>query len=185
MSSSASRPTGWELFTFLPNLSVPTPTPFDSPWVCIRSGRDPRLGDLVDNAANAMGPRLLERFATTSGNAYKPAVLLVRTGVPDTVLRQSTLRALRNVCCSSSLGLAVSRTITATGSIWLPHFSDHFLFGIDVPMKDGSVGKLDAIVRGFTDEVENFHGHPSPQVERPDLFEKLGVGWRSTEGPGG
>lgn len=80
------------------------------------------------------------------------------------------MRDFRNACALATIESGIALATVATGSVWVPLYSDHFVFGYHIPLRDGWVGTLTGIVEGVNDEVHKFCGQPSPQIGSPDFF---------------
>src|SRR5262245_60581853 len=90
-------PDEWDLLLTLPNISPPTPTPFESAGYVICASNDERLNALADTAANATAKKMLASFKTADGTSYKPGCLLVRSAIPIAERSGDAIRSFRNV----------------------------------------------------------------------------------------
>lgn len=164
-----STPT-WNLLLILPSLKVDVPCPFATDWVRICAGTDPVLQQLENTLADATMVELCGKFSSTYGNPYRPSVLLVRTDAPQGTRTLEALTAFRNVCCAAAITYTPNFAIRGQTHRWEQAHGDHFLFCPDTAGRDGGILRHGTIVTGWTDEVANFHGHPSYLIERPDHF---------------
>ena len=176
----------WDLLFTLPNLSVPIPTPFAAGGYVVCSGDDPRLQNLTVNAGNATSQKLLDRFTTARGEAYRPACFLVRSNIPIAQRNAEAIRAFRNVCSISTTTAAYAVGLDSPHAAqWRTHWSDQFLFGYFVAGKSGWVQTLDGASKGADDKIP--HQQPAAQFGKPanwsiivdePLLERLLGCWR-------
>ena len=155
--------TEWDLLFFVPNVSVPTTTPFDGGVVRLCAGTDPLLQQLHLSPGNIRAARMLQRFQTQFGHRYLPACIVVQHGAPRVARHAETLRAFRNCCAISTILPAYK------GAQWEPTFSDHFDIYPLAPARSGWIVTNDAIVRGLH-RPQGFRGAPSPLIQAPTQF---------------
>lgn len=154
----------WDIFLFLPNITIPVPTPFDGIDIRICSGNDAILGSLNTGAANATAQLMLAAFRSQFGAAYLPACLIVRTGAEIAFRQQQTIRAFRNLC-------ALATIVTGyTGTQWHPRYSDHFDVYPLAPATGGGIVTNDAIVQGIH-ATAGFVAQVSPLIQNPANFQ--------------
>lgn len=153
----------WELLFLLPDVNVPTPSPFDGGVVRLVAGNDPIFAGLSVNQANTTGRRMLAAFRGQHGRAYIPGCLIVDTNAPEAAKTAEALRAFRNACAAATVLPAY-----ANGP-FEPRFSDHFDIYPLAPGNDGSIVTNDAIVRGL-DDPDDFVGQCSPLIQTPWNF---------------
>jgi hypothetical protein len=180
----------WNLYVILPSLGLTAKdNPFRTEFMQIVSGDDPALAKLSMNTGDETMTRLCERFASHYGDKYRPACLLIRADSPDVLRSGEAISTFRNACCVATVTFATHYAIKGESWRWEQAHSDHFMFAPEIALKDGKgVFKVGAIVSGWTDEVDTFHGHPSHLIEKPTSFslnadavllERLFRVWRS------
>jgi hypothetical protein len=153
----------WDLFFTLPNVDVPTPSPFVQDAVCLCAANDERMRDLVGTPANDTARLMLTKFTTYRGEAYQPACLLVHADAPASVRDTDALRAFRNVCAVATTTSGWATAINGGQS--LACWSDHFLFGHFAADRSGWVQPLDGAWGGSDDELP--YVQSSPAIGRP------------------
>jgi hypothetical protein len=176
----------WDLLFTLPNLAIPRPTPFAADGYVICSGDDERLHSLAPSAGNTASLKMLNRFTTARGEAYKPGCFLIRSDIPIRDRNAESIRAFRNACAVSTTTAAHASGLHSPGAAqWRTHWSDQFLFGYFIAGKNGWVQTLDGAMRGSDDQIPRQQpaaqfGNPSNWsliVDAP-LLERLLRAWR-------
>jgi hypothetical protein len=157
-------PLTWDLLLLLPNVRVPTPTPFNGGMVRICAGDDAVFQQLRRNPGNVTATRMMQRFSDQFGNRYQPSCLLVANGTPDRVRHADALRAFRN-CCALATILSARR-----GTQWQPSYSDHFDIYPLAAGKDGWIVANDAVVRGMWQSSDFVSGQSSALIQNPTSF---------------
>ena len=176
----------WDLLFTLPNLAVPIPTPFATGGYAICSGDDPRLQNLAANPGNNTSRKMVDRFTTTRGEAYKPGCFLIRSNMAMAQRNAEGIRAFRNVCAISTTTATYATGLDSPAAAqWRTHWSDQFLFGYFIAGKSGWVQTLDGASKGADNQIP--HQQPAAQFGKPSnwsmtvdepLLERLFRCWR-------
>jgi hypothetical protein len=179
-------PQQWDLLFTLPNLSPPSPTPFESDGYVICSGNDPRLKSLAVNAGNAASLKMLKKFSTAQGEHYRPGCFLIRSEIPIASRQADAIRAFRNACAVATISARyAARIANPNAAQWHVAWTDQFRFGHFIAGKNGWIQTFGGPVMGMDDEIPRQNaaaafGNPtkfSLVVDQP-LLERLFRSWR-------
>lgn len=157
----------WVFLFLLHNLHIEGNGSFESDYLAICSGNDPRLPKSTQGNYGRTVRKFINSFQGNSGKSYLPAVMIVKKKFRK--LPSDAFRAFRNIAAIATVAPVFAYELLGKGQ-WKPKWMDFFDFYPRTIGKDGLFVSLDSPVNEFGCLLPKFRGQCSPHISSPESF---------------